>query len=245
MRKGFAPDDETGEELDGILTVLYLVITPIAMLVRKKIAEIFLKNDDNGERKIRICLCKGRERERKGQCISYGNGNIGNTGNGGDHSQRFPDKEICVLRTGYGGKEAAPLLSGQFFPDWHCVPGFWKRCRNNGGITYDRVQYLSWKKKIQAVRTVSDDTVYGHHQWTFCSGTACAAVFLCVVGTGDCRLSVYPLWVIDCIVFLVLCERKKLASLVSREYASQEPAKIREIFALGNRDLTYVFLQYG
>lgn len=79
----------------------------------------------------------------------------------------------------------------------------------------------------------------------FCSGTACAAVFLCVVGTGDCRLSVHPLWIIDCIVFLVLCEREKLAQLVSREYAAQKPAKIREIFALGNRDFTYVFLQYG
>lgn len=43
MRKGFAPDDETGEELDWILTVLYLVITPIAMLVRKKTAEIFFE----------------------------------------------------------------------------------------------------------------------------------------------------------------------------------------------------------
>lgn len=244
MRKGFAPDDETGEELDWILTVLYLVITPIAMLVRKKTAEIFLKNDDNGKREIRICLCKGRERERKGQCISYGNGNIGNTGNGGNRSQRFPDKEICVLRTGYGGKEAAHLLSDQFFSDWHCVLVFWKRCRDNGGITYDRVQYLSRKKKIQAVWAASDDTVYGHHQWAFCSGTACAAVFLCVVGTGDFRLSFYFLRVISGVAFLILCEREKMAQLVSREYAAQEPAKIREIFTLGDRDFTYVFLQY-
>lgn len=190
-------------------------------------------------------VCAGRRKKRKGRCISYGNGNIGNTGNGGNHSQWFPDKKICVFRTRYGGKEAALLLSGQFFPDWHCVLGFWKRCRNNSGIAHDRVQYLSWKKKIQAVRAVSDDTVYGHHQWAFCSGTACAAVFLCVAGTGDCRLSVHPLWIIDCIVFLVLCEREKLAQLVSREYAAQKPAKIREIFALGNRDFTYVFLQYG
>ena len=112
-------------------------------------------------------VCAGRRKKRKGRCISYGNGNIGNTGNGGNHSQWFPDKKICVFRTGYGGKEAALLLSGQFFPDWHCVLGFWKRCRNNSGIAHDRVQYLSWKKKIQAVWAVSDDTVYGHHQWLF------------------------------------------------------------------------------
>ena len=35
-----------------ILTVLYLVITPIAVLIRNKTAERLLKNNDNGERKI-------------------------------------------------------------------------------------------------------------------------------------------------------------------------------------------------
>ena len=34
-----------------ILTVLYLVITPIAILIRNKTAERFLKNNDSGERK--------------------------------------------------------------------------------------------------------------------------------------------------------------------------------------------------
>lgn len=167
------------------------------------------------------------KKERKGRCISYGNSNIGNPGNGGNRSQRFPDKKVCILRTGYGGKEAEILLSGQFFPDWRCVCGIWKRCRNNGGTAYDWVQYLSWKERTQAVRVVPDDTVYGHHQWAFCSGTACAAVFLCVVGTGDFRLSLYPLRVISGVAFLILCEREKLAQLVSREYAAQEPAEMR------------------
>ena len=36
-----------------ILTVLYLVITPIAVLVRNKTAERFLENNDSGERKIK------------------------------------------------------------------------------------------------------------------------------------------------------------------------------------------------
>ncbi len=36
-----------------ILTVLYLVITPIAILVRNKTAERLLKNNDSGERKIK------------------------------------------------------------------------------------------------------------------------------------------------------------------------------------------------
>ena len=35
-----------------ILIVLYLVITPIAVLVRNKTAERLLKNNDSGERKI-------------------------------------------------------------------------------------------------------------------------------------------------------------------------------------------------
>ena len=35
-----------------ILIVLYLVITPIAILVRNKTAERLLKNNDSGERKI-------------------------------------------------------------------------------------------------------------------------------------------------------------------------------------------------
>lgn len=36
-----------------ILTVLYLVITPIAVWIRNKFAEKTFKNDDNGERKIK------------------------------------------------------------------------------------------------------------------------------------------------------------------------------------------------
>ena len=36
-----------------ILTVLYLVITPIAVLIRNKTAERLLKNNESGERKIR------------------------------------------------------------------------------------------------------------------------------------------------------------------------------------------------
>ena len=36
-----------------ILTVLYLVITPTAVLVRNKTAERFLENNDSGERKIK------------------------------------------------------------------------------------------------------------------------------------------------------------------------------------------------
>jgi len=53
----------------------------------------------------------------KGRCMIYGNGNIGNTGNSGNRSQRFPDQKVCILRTGYGGKEAEILLSGQFSSD--------------------------------------------------------------------------------------------------------------------------------
>ena len=36
-----------------ILTVLYLVITPTAVLVRNKTAERFLENNDSEERKIK------------------------------------------------------------------------------------------------------------------------------------------------------------------------------------------------
>lgn len=36
-----------------ILTVLYLVITPIAVLVRNKTAKRLLENNDSGERKIK------------------------------------------------------------------------------------------------------------------------------------------------------------------------------------------------
>lgn len=38
-----------------------------------------------------------QEKERKGRCISYGNGNIGNTGNGGNRRQRFPDRDIPMI----------------------------------------------------------------------------------------------------------------------------------------------------
>lgn len=92
-------------------------------------------------------MCMGQEKERKGQCISYGNSNIGNTGNDGNHSQRFPDKEICVFRAGYGGKEAEILLSAQFFPYWRCVPDFWKRCREHDSTALNWVKYLPWQEK--------------------------------------------------------------------------------------------------
>ena len=130
----------------------------------------------------------------KGRYISYENGNIGNTGNGGNRSQWFLDKKVCVFRAGYGGKEAENLLSAQFFPDWHCVLDFWKRYGKHDSAAYDRAEYLSWQEKASSVRTGSDAAVSGNHQWASCSDTACTAVFLCDVGTGNRNLSVYPLW---------------------------------------------------
>ena len=90
---------------------------------------------------------------------------------------------------------------------------------------------------MAALLMIGFNTCLGRKKYRLCG------LFLMIPFTGI--ISVHPLWIIDCIVFFVLCEREKLAQLVSREYAAQEPEKIREIFALGNRDFTYVFLQYG
>lgn len=160
-------------------------------------------------------MCMGQEKERKGQCISYGNSNIGNTGNDGNHSQRFPDKEICVFRAGYGGKEAEILLSAQFFPYWRCVPDFWKRCREHDSTALNWVKYLPWQEKASSVRTGSDAAVSGHYQRASCPDNACPAVFLCAVGTGNRNLSVYPLLGIIYAASFILYEREKLAQLVS------------------------------
>lgn len=103
------------------------------------------------------------KKERKGRCISYGNRNIRNTGNGGNCGQRFPDKKICIFRAGYGGKEAAHLLSGQFFPDWHCVLGFWKRCGKHDSTAFNWAEYLPWQEKASSVWTDSDAAISGNY----------------------------------------------------------------------------------
>ncbi len=81
-----------------------------------------------------------------------------------------------------------------------------------------------------------DAAVSGHYQRASCSDTACAAVFLCVVGTGNLSLSVYLLRGIIHAAAFILCEREKLAQLVSGEYAAQESAEIGKISSLDNRD---------
>lgn len=155
------------------------------------------------------------KKERKGQCISYGNSNIGNTGNDGNRSQRFPDKKVCVFRAGYGGKEAEILLSAQFFPYWRCVPDFWKRCREHDSAALNWVKYLPWQEKASSVWTDSNAAVSGHYQRASCPDTDRASVFLCAVGTGNRSLSVYPIWGIIHAASFILYEREKLAQLVS------------------------------
>ena len=111
--------------------------------------------------------------------------------------------------------EAEILLSGQFFPDWHCVLGFWKRYSKHDSAVFDWTEYLSWQEKASSVRADSDAAVFGNHQRASCPDTACTAVFLCDVGTGNCNLSVYPLRGISHAASFILYERAKLASLVS------------------------------
>ena len=111
--------------------------------------------------------------------------------------------------------EAEILLSAQFFPDRHCVLGFWKRYGKHDSAAYDRAEYLPWQEKASLVRTGSDAAVSGNYQRAVCSDNACTAVFLCAVGTGNRSLSVYPLWGIIHAASFILYEREKLAQLVS------------------------------
>lgn len=69
-------------------------------------------------------------------------------------------------------------------------------------------------REKQTAGTVFDDTLSGHYQWAICSGSACAAIFVCNAGTGNICISVYGLRDVDCTVYFILCERKKLAQLV-------------------------------
>jgi len=105
------------------------------------------------------------------------------------------------------------LLS--FFPDRHCVLGFWKRYGKHDSAAYDRAEYLPWQEKASPVRTGSDAAVSGNYQRAVCSDNACTVVFLCAVGTGNRSLSVYPLWGIIHAASFILYEREKLAQLVS------------------------------
>lgn len=179
--------------------------------------------------------------ERKGWCVDYGNRNTGNIGNSDNRSRWFPDKKVCIFRAEYGAQEATYFLLRQFFPDWHCVFGSWERCCNNGSVVYDWVKYLPWQEKTQVAGAVFDNTIPGHYQRAFGSGSACAAILVYTVGTGNTDISVYALWGIVCIAYFILCERTELAQLVSREYAAQEPTEIRKILALGGGDFDAAF----
>jgi len=128
----------------------------------------------------------------------------------------FLIKKYVFLEPDMEEKKQRAFYVVSFFRNRHCVYGFWERYGIIGGIVYDWVKYLSWQEKASFVRSDSDAAVSGHYQRASCSDTACAAVFLCDVDAGDTHISVYSLRSIVCTDCFALCEREKLAQLVSR-----------------------------